>query len=56
MVDPRYLIHPSIIHFFLLHMLSGVDRFRLQFAHLEEHHVNGERRLPLQRQNISLPR
>ncbi|XP_023001526.1 mitogen-activated protein kinase 9-like isoform X1 [Cucurbita maxima] len=35
---------------------SGVDRFRLQFAHLEEHHVNGERRLPLQRQNISLPR
>jgi mitogen-activated protein kinase 1/3 len=35
---------------------SGAERFKQQFAHLEQYHCNGERSTPLRRQYTSLPR
>uniref|UniRef100_A0A9I9EI64 Uncharacterized protein n=1 Tax=Cucumis melo TaxID=3656 RepID=A0A9I9EI64_CUCME len=42
--EKENIYREGIIHYFLLLMLSGVDRFMLQFANLEEHHGKGERR------------
>lgn len=35
---------------------SGVDRFKQEFAHLEEHNSQGDRSSPILRHHASLPR
>ncbi|KAK8958349.1 Mitogen-activated protein kinase 10 [Platanthera guangdongensis] len=42
--------------FMMFTLLSAVDQFKKQFAHLEEHYGNGARVPPLERQHASLPR
>ncbi|CAM0947193.1 unnamed protein product [Alopecurus aequalis] len=55
--------HPQMLHEYIkggeqtsFLYPSGVDRFRQQFAHLEENYSRGETSSPLRRRHASLPR